>query len=99
MERVALDPYVLDVLMPDLVGHDHRPSAFILFLLLWRKTSGASRSVFASYRVLSEGTGLSMRAVQEAVKLLERRQLVEVARKSPTAVPSFTLRCPWRARA
>jgi hypothetical protein len=29
MPRITLDSYVVDVLMPDLVGHDRRPAAFI----------------------------------------------------------------------
>ena len=31
---IALDSYVLDVLMRDLVGHDKKPSAFIVYLYL-----------------------------------------------------------------
>ena len=31
---IALDGYVLDVLMRDLVGHDKKPSAFIVYLYL-----------------------------------------------------------------
>jgi hypothetical protein len=98
MERVALDAYVLDALMPDLVGHDHRPSAFLVFLLLWRKTGGANRTVGLSYRMIAAGTGLSMRSVQSAVQILARRQLIDVARKGPTSIPVFSLRCHWRAR-
>jgi hypothetical protein len=93
-----VDPYVLDALMPDLVGHDHRPSAFIVFLFLWRRTSGGTRSVHLSHRMLADGTGLALRSVQSAIQLLKRRQLIEVKRKSQTAIPAFTLRCHWRAR-
>ena len=32
LSAVPLDAYVLDVLMPDLVGHDRRPSAFLVYL-------------------------------------------------------------------
>src|SRR5215470_6725961 len=32
MTGFALDPYVLDVLLPELVGHDHSPSAFIVYV-------------------------------------------------------------------
>jgi hypothetical protein len=28
VERIAIDPYVIDALTPDLVGHDRKPSAF-----------------------------------------------------------------------
>lgn len=98
MERVPVDAYVLDALMPDLVGHDHRPSAFIVFLLLWRRTASASRNVGLSYRMLADGTGLAMRSVQAAVQLLQRRQLIEIKRKHATSIPVFTLKCHWRAR-
>src|SRR5690349_20280528 len=98
MSRLSIDTYVLDALMPDLVGHDHRPSAFIVFLLLWRRTSGASRAVGVSYRMIADGTGLSMRSVQSAIQLLHRRQLIDVKRKTPTSIPLFSLRCHWRAR-
>ena len=29
-----LDDYITDVLMRDLVGHDHRPAAFLVYLWL-----------------------------------------------------------------
>ncbi len=96
MERVVLDAYVLDALMPDLVGHDRRPSAFVVYLFLWRRTGGAARSVGLSHRMLADGTGLATRSVQAAVAALRRRQLVDVKRKGPTTIPIFTLRCPWR---
>ncbi|HTJ47251.1 MAG TPA: helix-turn-helix domain-containing protein [Kofleriaceae bacterium] len=99
MERVSVDGYVVDTLMPDLVGHDRRPSAFLVYLYLWRRTGGAARATAASYRMLAEGTGLSKRAVQAATRTLARRQLVTIVRKTPTATPIFTLRCHWRSRA
>ena len=36
MSTLSLDQYVVDVLMPDLVGHDRSQSAFIVYLYLWR---------------------------------------------------------------
>jgi hypothetical protein len=33
---MELDDYVVDVLMPDLVGHDRHPSAFLVYLFLSR---------------------------------------------------------------
>lgn len=98
MQRVTVDTYVLDALMPDLVQHDRRPSAFLVYLYLWRRTAGASRNAVASYRMLADGTGLSKRAVQDAVRVLARRQLITVKRASATATPVFTLRCHWRER-
>ena len=98
MQRLSVDTYVLDALMPDLVQHDRRPSAFLVYLYLWRRTAAASRSTVASYRMLADGTGLSKRAVQDAIGVLTRRHLIEVKRKSATATPIFTLHCHWRDR-
>jgi hypothetical protein len=95
-QRIAFDAYVIDALMPDLVGHDHRPAAFLVYAWLWRHTRGAARSTVASYRMLADGTGLSKRAVQHAIALLARRRLVEITRKSPTASPAYRLICHWR---
>ena len=38
--RVTLDAYILDSLMPDLVGHDRQPSAFLVYLYLYRHARG-----------------------------------------------------------
>jgi DNA-binding GntR family transcriptional regulator len=93
---VELDPYVLDALMPDLVGHDRRPSAFLVYLLLWRHTRGGRvRRVPLSLGALAEGTGLSKRAVQGALATLRRRRLVSAERASTTAVPEYTLHRTW----
>ena len=40
--------YVLDTLMADLVGHDRQPSAFLVYLHLWRRTAGLSFGVTVS---------------------------------------------------
>jgi hypothetical protein len=95
-ERVPLDLYVIDALMPDLVGHDRRASAFLLFLYLWRRTRGGVKPAVVSYRMMADGTGLSKRSAQVALAWLERRRLVERARASPTAATSIKLRCDWR---
>lgn len=94
--HVRVDPYVLDVLMPDLVGHDRQPSAFALYLRLWRLTDGGRKaSGPLSLRDLSEQTGLSKRAIQDAVDRLERRQLITVERVMPTAIPIYRVLRPW----
>jgi hypothetical protein len=93
---LRLDPHVVDVLLPDLVGHDKRPSSFVLYLWLYAMTKGLGRkSAFFSYQMLSDRTGLSKRALQRAVEHLRRRQLIRVARKSPTAVPEYAVATPW----
>jgi Helix-turn-helix domain len=93
---LPLDPHVVDALLPDLVGHDKRPSSFVLYLWLYSMTKGVSRkSAFFSYQMLTDRTGLSKRAVQRAVAHLQRRQLIRVVRKSATAVPEYAVATPW----
>jgi len=97
MNRVSLDAYVFDSLMRDLVGHDRRPSSFIVYCHLWFRTFGMKRkSCRASYLELSEDTGLSRSAAQSAVKELIRRRLISVRRASATAVPEYSVNRPWR---
>ena len=97
--RVAVDAYVLDTLMPDLVGHDRRPSAFLVYLFLWARSDAANgRAALASQREIAEGTGLSKRAVQDALALLARRKLVASTRASLTAVPEYSVLRPWARR-
>jgi hypothetical protein len=95
--QVSLDAYVIDSLMPDLMGHDRSPSAFIVYLHLWRLSHGAGEpSVRRSLRDIAEGTGLSKRGVQEALSILSRRKLVRIDRESITDVPVYTPMQPWR---
>ena len=93
---LSIDPHVVDVLLPDLVGHDKRPASFVLYLWLYAMTRGIGRkSAFFSYQMLTDRTGLSKRAVQRAVAHLKRRQLVRVTSTSPTAVPEYAVTTPW----
>ena len=95
--RISVDSYIVDSLMADLIGHDRQPSAFVLYLRLWRLTDGGKRRTPPiSLRDLSDQTGLSKRAIQDAVDRLERRQLVDVRREAPTAVPTYQVHRPWR---
>ena len=99
MTAIELDPYVIDTLMPDLVGHDRQPSAFLVYLLLWRLTHGAgAATVQVPLRDLAAGTGLSKRSVQEAVARLAKRRLIEVVRDGITAVAVYTVSQPWRRK-
>jgi hypothetical protein len=93
---LPLDAYVIDSLMPDIVGHDRQPSAFLVWLCLWRRSHGAGKaSVQISLLDVAAATGLSKRAVQEAIWRLSKRKLVGIERASITAVPVYTVRRPW----
>jgi hypothetical protein len=96
MTTIAMEPHVVDVLLPDLVGHDKKPSSFVLYLWLYAMTKGVGRkSAFFSYQMLTDRTGLSKRAVQRAVAHLVKRQLVKMSRKSATSVPEYSVATPW----
>jgi hypothetical protein len=93
---IALDPYVIDVLMRDLVNHDHSPSAFLVYLWLWARTDGGKRRFAASLAGIALETGLSKSSVQNAVRqLTRRRQLIAITREGPTAPPIYEVLTPW----
>lgn len=93
---IELDAYVVDVLMPDLIGHDRAPSAFVVYLCLWARTRGGRGPTGElSLTDLAEATGLSKRSVQDALARLERRQLVAASRLGPTSGRSFSVLKPW----
>jgi hypothetical protein len=96
MSSVAIDAYVLDTLMADLVGHDRQPSAFLVFLFLWRHTHGSGQATAQiSLHDLAVGTGLSKRSVQASLGWLSKRRLISLRRESITAVPVYTVRRLW----
>ena len=91
---LSIDLYVLDTLMGDLVGHDKRPSAYLTFLAIW--AAGDGGRIALSYSELAERTGLSKRAVQDAVAHLAGRELIEVERPGATDTPRYRPLTPWR---
>jgi len=96
MPTIQVDDYVVDTLMADLVGHDRQPSAFLVYLFLWRHTHGCDEETAqVSLFDLATGTGLSKRAVQEALRWLSRRRLLAMQREGITAIPVYTVRRPW----
>jgi hypothetical protein len=97
MGTIPVDDYVVDSLMPDLVGHDRQPSAFIVYLTLWRLTHGSGQgTVQIALQDIAEGTGLAKRSVQDALRWLSKRKLVSISRASITAVPVYTVLRPWK---
>ena len=99
MHHTSIDDYVLDVLLPDLAGHDRSPAAFLVYLVLWtRLYRSAQRSVTISLQQFVESTGLSKTAVQRGLRLLKHRELITVTRSSPTAVPRYAVVRHWVKR-
>jgi DNA-binding transcriptional ArsR family regulator len=96
---VEIDSYVVDVLMRDLVGHDKKPSAFIVYLYLAvRLEREMTQGIEASLATIASATGLSKTAVQHAIALLKRRELVAVSRRTQTSPPVYSLKRHWRKR-
>jgi hypothetical protein len=93
---ISLDDYVIDVLMRDLVGHDHRPVGFLVYLWLAAEQSRRGAAVEVSYQELAESIGVSKSSAQSAVRWLVGRKLLEAAKKNPTAIPGYSVCMPWR---
>ena len=99
MRPLILDPYLIDVLMPDLAGHEHSPAAFLIYLYLWRRQAASTLDgVQVSYTTIGLDTGLSRVTAQRAMALLIRRKLVSVRRKHRTSVPQYSVNRPWIGR-
>jgi len=96
-KKIAIDEYVLNTLMRDLVGHDHSASSFLVYILVWGKSRGRERNrVALSYQTLAEATGLSKSATQSAIRHLVRRQLLAVRKEGPTSTPEYSILRPWK---
>lgn len=95
----ALDPYLTDVLMRDLVGHDRRPVSFLVYLWLSAEQQRREDRVQISYQGLAECIGVSKSSVQSAVSWLVRRRLLEVTKPNATATPHYNVLKPWADRA
>ena len=99
MKTIRVDLYVLDGLMPDLVGHDKQPSAFIVYLYLWTRLAvSRARRLQVSHQTIANDTGLSKSAVQGAVRNLLRRKLIRSQLEFRTAVTEYIVLKPWRDR-
>jgi hypothetical protein len=92
----AIDDYVTDVLMRDLVGHDRRPASFLVYLWLAAAQARTGKTVQVSFQELAESIGVSKSAAQAAVRWLMRRRLLGAAKENATAIPCYTVLTPWR---
>ena len=93
---LKLEPYVVEVLLRDLVGHDRSPASFLVYLSLYSLTYAAGRrSTQLSLKQVAERTGLSKSAVQAALRILLRRQLIRAHKTTRTSVPEYFVMRPW----
>jgi CRP-like cAMP-binding protein len=97
--QCSIDAYVFEVLMPDLVGHDRRPAAFVVYLYLLSSAQALGRDqVPASLQTIAMKTGLSKSAVQVALRHLKRRGLVGEDEVGTQVNPVRQVSRPWRRR-
>jgi DNA-binding MarR family transcriptional regulator len=96
MQRFTLDAYVVDVLLPDLAGHDRRPAAFLVYLFLLRHAAKMKRdSVSISLQTIATKTGLSKSTVQAAIRHLRQRELLDPRVQATLADPVRRVMRPW----
>jgi hypothetical protein len=95
----AIDSYVTDVLMRDLVGHDRRPVSFLVYLWLAAEQQRRGDAVQISYQELAESVGVSKSSAQASVNWLVRRRLLAASKKNVTATPRYAVLSPWKDRA
>jgi hypothetical protein len=96
MQRFSLDAYVVDVLLPDLVGHDRRPAAFLVYLFLLRHAAKTKRdTVSISLQSIATKTGLSKSTVQSAIRHLRRRHLLDPNVHATVGQPVRRVMRPW----
>jgi hypothetical protein len=110
---LKLDPYITDVLLRDLVGHDRRPASFLVYIWFTAEQQKAEQqkaeqqrhahqrrvsAVTVSYQDLAESIGISKSSAQSAVGWLIRRKLLTVSKTSVTATPEYKALTPWRNR-
>jgi hypothetical protein len=96
MERLSIDAYVVDVLMPDLVGHDRRPATFVVYLFLLRQAAKARRDTISiSLQTIATKTGLSKSTVQTALRHLRRRKLLDPTLIATVVAPARRIMRPW----
>ncbi len=94
---MKIDPYITDVLMRDLVGHDRRPVSFLVYLWLTAEAQRLRAPVQMSYQEMAESIGVSKSSAQTAVAWLVRRKLLSMKKDTATATPVYEVLRPWSA--
>ena len=95
---LKLDPYITDVLLRDLVGHDRRPASFLVYIWLTAEQQRQTSAVTISYQDLAESIGISKSSAQSAIGWLIRRKLLAATKATVTATPTYKVLTPWKTR-
>jgi hypothetical protein len=94
----AIDDYVFDTLLRDLVGHDRRPVSFLVYVWLAAAHGRTGKDVQVSFQEMAESVGVSKSSAQAAVRWLVGRKLLEATKANATAVPRYKVMTPWKDR-
>lgn len=97
MSATSLDRYVFDTLMRDLVGHDRRPAAYLVYVALAAEAQRGRRTW--SHSQLAGQTGLSKRTIQDSLRHLATRELIKIQRDAPTEAGLIEVLAPWQRHA
>lgn len=92
----SFDDYVFDVLLRDLVGHDHKPASFLVYAWLASAQQRRGGAIAVSYAGIAEAIGISKSSAQGAVAWLVGRKLLVSDKQRPTATPCYRVMHPWR---
>jgi len=98
-QTIPIDDYILDVLMRDLIGHDQKPAAYLVYLYLYGQAVRKKwKPVVAGLRTNADATGLSKSAIQIALVTLGGRELIVTTRAHATAISRHRVLRHWRTR-
>jgi hypothetical protein len=87
-QTIPIDDYVLDVLMRDLIGHDQKPAAYLVYLYLFGQAARTKwKPVTASLRTLADETGLSKSAIQ--IALVAHHPRSRHSHSAPSCAPTL----------
>jgi DNA-binding MarR family transcriptional regulator len=96
-KSIPIDDYVLDVLMRDLIAHDQKPAAYLVYLHLYSQAVRRRwKPISASVRTIADATGLSKSAIHAALGHLRRRQLIATTAAQATATTWHRVLRHWR---
>jgi DNA-binding MarR family transcriptional regulator len=96
MIKYVIDGYVVDVLLPDLVGHDRKPAAYLVYLFLLCTSERTDKaSVAISLQDIAVRTGLAKSTVQAAIRHLKSRGLIDAKTVASTTRPIRRVLKPW----
>src|SRR5262249_10212804 len=96
-EVIPIDDYVLDVLMRDLIAHDQKPAAYLVYLYLYGQAARKKwKPIAASLRTIADATGLSKSAIQVALAYLRGRESIAKTADHVTEPPRHRVLRHWR---